>query len=155
MTFIPIVLYNQFKFFFNLFFLLICLSQLFPPLKVGFLFTYVAPLAFVLVITLLKEAWDDLQRYWRDKELNNRLLEKLTTSGEYENVTSANLRVGDIIKVSHNERVPADLLLLYTTEKSGSVFIRTDQLDGETDWKLRKAVTATQSHAVKMGGGGS
>ena len=48
-----------------------------------------------------------------------------------------------IIKVHHNERVPADLLLLYTTEKSGSVFIRTDQLDGETDWKLRKAVGIT------------
>lgn len=59
-TFIPVVLYNQFKFFFNLFFLLICLSQLFPALKVGFLFTYVAPLAFVLVVTLLKEAWDDI-----------------------------------------------------------------------------------------------
>lgn len=75
LSFIPVVLYNQFKFFFNLFFLLICLSQLFPALKVGFLFTYVAPLAFVLVITLLKEAWDDIQRYQRDKELNNRPLE--------------------------------------------------------------------------------
>ena len=55
------------------------------------------------------------------------------------------MRVGDIIKLHHNERVPADLLLLYTTEKSGAVFIRTDQLDGETDWKLRKAVGITQS----------
>ena len=53
------------------------------------------------------------------------------------------MRVGDIIKVHHNERIPADLVLLYTTEKSGSVFIRTDQLDGETDWKLRKAITQT------------
>ena len=69
-TFIPVVLYHQFKFFFNLFFLLICLSQLIPALKVGFLFTYVAPLAFVLVITLMKEGWDDMQRYWRDKEMN-------------------------------------------------------------------------------------
>ena len=69
LTFIPVVLYNQFKFFFNLFFLLICLSQMIPALKVGkilsfsllgFLFTYVAPLAFVLVITLMKEAWDDI-----------------------------------------------------------------------------------------------
>ena len=34
-TFIPVVLFNQFKFFFNLFFLLICLSQFIPPLKVG------------------------------------------------------------------------------------------------------------------------
>jgi phospholipid-translocating ATPase len=58
-------------------------------------------------------------------------------------VTSAGLKVGDIIKVSHNERVPADLLLLHTTERSGAVFIRTDQLDGETDWKLRKAVSMT------------
>lgn len=52
--------------------------------------------------------------------------------------------MGDIIKVNQNERVPADLVLLYTTEKTGSVFIRTDQLDGETDWKLRKAVGYTQ-----------
>lgn len=54
------------------------------------------------------------------------------------------MKVGHIIKVHHNERIPADLVLLYTTEKSGGVFIRTDQLDGETDWKLRKAVTHTQ-----------
>jgi len=59
-TFIPVVLYNQFKFFYNLFFLMITLSQFYPPLKVGFLFTYVSPLAFVLGITLVKEAVDDI-----------------------------------------------------------------------------------------------
>jgi phospholipid-translocating ATPase len=71
------------------------------------------------------------------------LYRKLTINGTYSTVTSENMRVGDIIKVHQNERVPADLLLLYTTEKSGAVFIRTDQLDGETDWKLRKAVALT------------
>lgn len=40
--------------------------------------------------------------------------------------------------------MPADLVLLRTTEKTGAVFVRTDQLDGETDWKLRLAVPATQ-----------
>ena len=34
-TFVPKVLYNEFKFFFNLFFLLIAISQFFPFLKVG------------------------------------------------------------------------------------------------------------------------
>lgn len=34
-TFIPTVLYNEFKFFFNLFFLLIAMSQFIPFLKVG------------------------------------------------------------------------------------------------------------------------
>ncbi len=56
----PKVLFNQFKFFYNLFFLLISLSQFIPALKVGYLFTYIAPLAFVLTITLLKEAVDDI-----------------------------------------------------------------------------------------------
>jgi hypothetical protein len=36
------------------------------------------------------------------------------------------------------------MVLLRTSEKSGSCFIRTDQLDGETDWKLRVAVSAFQ-----------
>lgn len=40
--------------------------------------------------------------------------------------------------------MPADLVLISTSEEDGSVFIRTDQLDGETDWKLRKAIKFTQ-----------
>ena len=35
-------------------------------------------------------------------------------------------------------------MFLRTTEASGTCFIRTDQLDGETDWKLRLAVPVTQ-----------
>jgi phospholipid-translocating ATPase len=43
-----------------------------------------------------------------------------------------------------NTRVPADMILMRTHEKTGSIFIRTDQLDGETDWKLRIAIASTQ-----------
>ena len=43
-----------------------------------------------------------------------------------------------------NQRVPADLVLLRTSDASGTCFIRTDQLDGETDWKLRVAVPTCQ-----------
>lgn len=46
--------------------------------------------------------------------------------------------------VEKDQRVPADLVLLRTTEHSGQCFVRTDQLDGETDWKLRSAVTEMQ-----------
>ena len=70
LTIVPKVLFNQFKYFYNLFFLMISLSQFIPILKVGFLFTYIAPLVFVLLITLTKEAWDDIQRWRKDKELN-------------------------------------------------------------------------------------
>jgi phospholipid-translocating ATPase len=142
-TLIPIVLYNQFKFFSNLFFLLIAVSQFFPPLRVGFLFTYVAPLAIVLAITIIKEAVDDFKRYQRDKEANNQKFKKVTKNGLVE-ITSAEIKVGDIIQLEKDERVPADMVLLYTSDKSNSIFLRTDQLDGETDWKLRKPVNITQ-----------
>uniref|UniRef100_A0A480H9E7 Phospholipid-transporting ATPase n=1 Tax=Sus scrofa TaxID=9823 RepID=A0A480H9E7_PIG len=36
------------------------------------------------------------------------------------------------------------MVFLRTSEKAGSCFIRTDQLDGETDWKLKVAVSCTQ-----------
>lgn len=74
-TFIPVVLFNQFKFFYNFFFLLISVSQFVPALKVGFLFTYVAPLVFVLLITMLKEAFDDISRMRKDTEINNKRYE--------------------------------------------------------------------------------
>jgi len=92
---------------------------------------------------MMNEAYDDLKRYLRDKEMNNADYERLSDKG-MNVITSKEMKVGHIIKVKHNQRVPADLVLLYTTEKNGTVFIRTDQLDGETDWKLRKAVATTQ-----------
>lgn len=69
-TLIPKVLFNQFKFFYNLFFLIISVSQFIPVLKVGYTFTYVAPLIFVLLVTIVKEAADDIQRWRKDKEIN-------------------------------------------------------------------------------------
>ena len=42
-----------------------------PAVLLGLLFTYIAPLAFVLFLTMLKEAYDDLKRYWKDKEANS------------------------------------------------------------------------------------
>ena len=53
--------------------------------------------------------------------------------------------MGDVVEVHKGVRAPADLVLLKTTETSGACFIRTDQLDGETDWKLRLAVTHCQA----------
>ena len=38
------VLYEQFKFFINLYFLVIALTQLIPALRIGYLYTYWAPL---------------------------------------------------------------------------------------------------------------
>jgi len=142
-TFIPKVLFQQFKFFLNLYFLIMAISQFIPEIRIGFLYTYWGPLSFVLLVTGIREGVDDFRRGQRDKEVNNRLYKRLHHSG-YELIPSRKIKVGDLIFVDQDERVPADMVLVRTTEKSGSCFIRTDQLDGETDWKLRLAVAETQ-----------
>lgn len=96
-----------------------------------------------MTVTIGKEAYDDFKRYQRDKEANSQIYQKITPQGVVK-IPSSAIRVGDVIKLEKNERVPADMVLLRTTEKSGSIFIRTDQLDGETDWKLRVAVPSCQ-----------
>ncbi|KAL5520334.1 hypothetical protein ACEPAG_9548 [Sanghuangporus baumii] len=168
-TFLPIVLYEQFKFFFNLYFLLVALSQFVPQLRIGFLTTYIAPLVFVLTVTMGKEAYDDYKRYQRDKEANSArylILEPSSadqevldndddtirpdaplhvSTGPHTRATpSSKIRVGDLVFLEKNQRVPADMVLLRTSDASGGCFIRTDQLDGETDWKLRVAVPTCQ-----------
>lgn len=57
----------------------------------------------------------------------------------FERISACNIKVGHLVKVEANQRVPADLVFVRTSEKGGSCFIRTDQLDGETDWKIRQA----------------
>jgi len=93
---------------------------------------------------MLREAYDDFKRYLRDKELNSQLYKILTYDG-IKMVPSSHLKVSDVIVIEKNQRVPADIVLLKTSERSGTTFIRTDQLDGETDWKLRVAVSSTQN----------
>ena len=146
LTFIPLVLYEQFKFFFNLYFLICALTQAIPALQVGFPVTYYGPLLFVLTITMVKEAADDFQRFRRDKEANNEKFEVLMRgiSSVRTLIPSSQLKVGDIVILSSGQRVPADCVLLRTNDASGTVFLKTDQLDGETDWKLRKSIPSLQ-----------
>lgn len=164
-TFLPLVLYQQFKFFLNLYFLVMALSQFIPDIRIGYLYTYWGPLCFVLSITLFREAVDDVRRYRfvqflyyfylvfvyiffyfypffrRDRNMNSELYERIILHGEKrgckEYVPASSLRVGDILILKRSQRVPADLLLLHANDPTGSVFVATDQLDGETNWKVR------------------
>lgn len=81
----------------------------------------------------------------RDREVNRQRYERIVLDSPVEDyrpfvteqVPASELRVGDIVMLHKGQRVPADMILLRTNETMGTVFIRTDQLDGEIDWKLR------------------
>lgn len=88
------------------------------------MFTYIAPLAFVLAITMIKEFLDDFKRFRRDKEINEKQYTKIVLDGSESPINSEDIKVGDIIKIKQNERIPADLILIYTThEETQNIFI--------------------------------
>jgi phospholipid-translocating ATPase len=171
--------------------------------------SYIAPLAFVVSISLGKEALDDIGRRRRDAEANSEEFSVLsfdksmggraapaTNDSDVDEVfemtkKSKDLKVGDVLKVRKNQRLPADVVILKSisnesatarrsssaeiatdlirpsqesvqppvevepsssaaadkieTSPTSDTFIRTDQLDGETDWKLRFPSVLSQS----------
>ncbi|KAJ3752035.1 hypothetical protein EV360DRAFT_97566 [Lentinula raphanica] len=98
----------------------------------GFIATYIAPLAFVISITVGKEAYDDYKRNLRDREANG---QKYLVVDPPSPQSSTSART----------TVLADMVLLWTSDPSGTCFVRTDQLYGETDWRMRLSVGEMQS----------
>ncbi|CAG8534453.1 2443_t:CDS:10 [Funneliformis mosseae] len=54
-----------------------------------------------------------------------------------------NVRVGDFLFLRNNDAVPADSIILSTSEPEGTCFVETKDLDGETNLKPRRCVPDT------------
>lgn len=141
-TFLPLNLFEQFQRLANAYFVFLLMLQLIPQISSLSWFTTVVPLLLVLSITLAKDLSDDITRHKNDKQVNNREVEVLI-NGQLKKEKWMNVQVGDIIKLENNEFVTADLLLLSSSEPLNLVYIETAELDGETNLKVKQALTIT------------
>ncbi|CAG8460212.1 3021_t:CDS:2 [Paraglomus occultum] len=55
------------------------------------------------------------------------------------------LKVGDIVKLKNDDDIPADMVILSTSEPDGLCYVETKNLDGETNLKVRHCVSSTSS----------
>jgi phospholipid-translocating ATPase len=55
------------------------------------------------------------------------------------------LEVGDIVLLRDNDQVPADIVVLSTSDSGGMCYLETKNLDGETNLKARRAAKATSA----------
>ncbi|ANB12538.1 aminophospholipid-translocating P4-type ATPase DNF1 [Sugiyamaella lignohabitans] len=51
-----------------------------------------------------------------------------------------NVRVGDFVRIRNNDEIPADIVVLSTSDGDGACYIETKNLDGESNLKVRQAL---------------
>lgn len=55
-----------------------------------------------------------------------------------------NVQVGDFVRIYNDEPIPADIVVLSTSDPDGACYVETKNLDGETNLKVRQALQATR-----------
>ncbi|KAJ3522698.1 hypothetical protein NM208_g12749 [Fusarium decemcellulare] len=59
--------------------------------------------------------------------------------------TWKSLVVGDFVRIYNDEELPADIIILATSDPDGACYVETKNLDGETNLKVRQAVRCGRS----------
>uniref|UniRef100_A0A5F8H3X5 Phospholipid-transporting ATPase n=1 Tax=Monodelphis domestica TaxID=13616 RepID=A0A5F8H3X5_MONDO len=135
LTFLPLNLYEQFHRSANLYFLFVVLLQTIPEISTLPWFSLMMPLVCLLIIRGTRDLVDDIVRIslcsfckkrWRD------------------------IHVGDVVCLQKDDFVPADLLLLATSEPSSLCYVETADIDGETNLKFRQALIITHKELVSV-----
>ncbi|EMR66572.1 putative phospholipid-transporting atpase 1 protein [Eutypa lata UCREL1] len=173
--FVPKQLIFQFTRLANFYFLCVGIPQTIPGVSTTGNFTTILPLLFFVLLTIVKEGYDDFKRHrldtvenanpatvirqkswsarppvssWKwfssrysDIEINIELHdEDEETDSEYswKRIKWRDIGVGDIVKLSRDEHVPADMVLLHASGEEGVAYFDTMDLDGETNLKTKE-----------------
>ncbi|XP_075883885.1 phospholipid-transporting ATPase VD isoform X2 [Nelusetta ayraudi] len=141
LSFLPRNLFEQLHRFGNVYFIFIAVLNFVPLVQAFQPEVALVPVSLVLAATALKDLWEDYRRF-RSDHLVNRLPCWLyfRTQRCYVERRWKDVRVGDFVRLSCNDIIPADMLLLHSSDPRGVCYIETANLDGETNLKQRQVV---------------
>ena len=116
LNFLPLNLFYQFSKIANIYFLMIGIMQMIPEISISAGIPVIfMPLSFVVGVSAIKDLFEDLKRKQSDKEINEMTTEVLTDQG-FRECSWRELRLGQLVRVKQNEQIPADLIILQTSE---------------------------------------
>ena len=147
---IPKIIIEQFSKTANVYFLIIAIFQTVKEIsnsngKPVILF----PLFIVISVNGVKNFYEDWKRRKSDEEENSKQCCILNHStGKFEIKTWESIAIGDVIKISNNEFIPADCVIVSSSEQNGVCYIETKSIDGETNLKYKKANTNINAYYV-------
>ncbi|XP_077183332.1 phospholipid-transporting ATPase VB isoform X3 [Paroedura picta] len=151
LTFVPRNIFEQFHRLANLYFLFLAIINWFPPLEVFHREITVLPLAAVLLIIAIKDGAEDYERYRFDQRINSSKTKVYIKSKKtYIEKCWKDVRVGDFVQLQCNEIIPADILLLHSSDQNGICHLETASLDGETSLKQRQVVKGFSNQNVEF-----
>uniref|UniRef100_A0A8C2XIB9 Phospholipid-transporting ATPase n=1 Tax=Cyclopterus lumpus TaxID=8103 RepID=A0A8C2XIB9_CYCLU len=141
-SFLPKNLFEQLHRFANIYFIFLAALNFVPVVEAFQPEIALAPITLVLSVTAVKNIWEDFRRFKLDHSIN-RLLCHIYSSKlkAYIDQCWKDVQVGDFVRLSCNEIIPADMLLLYSSDPRGICYIDTANLDGETNLKQRQVVS--------------
>jgi phospholipid-translocating P-type ATPase (flippase) len=139
-TFLPIFLFEMFSRVAYLYFLLQAGLSWWSVISPFSGYGSTAALVFVLAVAAVKAIWEDVKRHHEDKRMNTSITHRVNPDGSVSDIPWTEVEVGNVIMVRDDELFPADLMCLYSNLAENVCFIKTTNLDGETNLKIRKPV---------------
>ena len=134
----PKILYEQFHQISNIYFLFLAILQMIPSIsQSNRMPTILVPLLMVVGLNGIKDYFEDYKRKKSDERENNSKTQ-LLKNNRFVECEWKNLSPGNIIKVEKDKYFPSDLILIYSSNKNGSAFVETKNLDGETNLKHKE-----------------
>ncbi|XP_058999856.1 phospholipid-transporting ATPase IB-like isoform X2 [Mustela lutreola] len=141
-SFLPRYLYLQFSKAANAFFLFITILQQIPDVSPTGKYTTLLPLVIILMVSGIKEIVEDYKRHMADKLVNTKTVIVLREN-TWKTIMWKEVNVGDIVKASNGQFLPADMVLISSSEPQVTCYVATSNLDGETNLKIRQALSET------------
>ncbi|XP_027445397.1 phospholipid-transporting ATPase IB-like isoform X6 [Zalophus californianus] len=141
-SFLPRYLYLQFSKAANAFFLFITILQQIPDVSPTGKYTTLLPLMMILMVSGIKEIVEDYKRHMADKLVNTKTTIVLRENA-WKMIMWKEVIVGDIVKASNGQFLPADMVLISSSEPQVTCYVATSNLDGETNLKIRQALLET------------
>ncbi|XP_010262048.1 PREDICTED: probable phospholipid-transporting ATPase 4 isoform X2 [Nelumbo nucifera] len=141
-TFFPKAIFEQFRRVANLYFLMAAILSL-TPIAPFSAVSMIAPLSFVVGLSMAKEALEDWRRFIQDMKVNTRKVSMHKGDGTFCCIPWQKIQVGDVVRVEKDQFFPADLLLLSSSYEDGICYVETMNLDGETNLKVKRSLEVT------------
>lgn len=151
LTFLPLNLYTQFRKAANMYFLVISYMQTIRSISISNGVSAMAfPLSVVVLVSMLKDAFEDYKRHKADDEENSAPCEVYDVAkGEIVKKQWKELKPGQIVRLLDDQFIPVDMLLLRSSDDKGGLYIETKNLDGETNLKnktVEKQINSMELH---------